>query len=386
MAVVNVYAARTWGAMGNFVAATHLGRVLDRDGRHTVTVTASEDLVPFMRRAGREIRDMNLAANSREELNRTYWDFARRSAEALPRGFETIGTTPPIDLGGMAQDLEQRRPEIAVATKGIIARMLVWAVRETGLNIKIWHYVTNPGLAEMPMHHCPDARVTSVPWPENRDRLLELVTLPSTSVRVIGPLLAARSMPPASANVRKSHRRPVVLLFNNRSGSVFSDAVEHLLQARDDFKVIYLTVDQPSEVAALAETFISRGWEIYERLPQERYLQVLAEASRSPGSFLVCKASPATVYEAAYQGIPLLALPSGLPQEEWVPEFVQQHGIGRPVYSTDELIRYMDRWRAPGATAKIRTACGRFRCTGLNQAQAEENALRVADDLLFEGM
>ncbi|WP_127842850.1 hypothetical protein [Actinomyces wuliandei] len=385
MAIVNVYAARTWGAMGNFVAAAHLSRVLARDGRHTVTVTASEDLVPFMRSAGHEIRDINLLANSREELNRTYRGFAGRSAEALPPGFETSRTAPPVDLGGVVQDLERQRPDIAVATKGVIARMLVWAVRETGLSTKIWHYVTNPGLAEMPMHHCPDAHVTSVPWPGNRDRLLQLVALPRASVRVTGPLLAARSMPPAPASSPEP-RRPVILLFNNRGGSVFPDAVEHLLRARDDFKVVYLTVDQPSEAAALSKPFVSRGWEIHERLPQERYLQILAEASCSPGSFLVCKASPATVYEAAYQGIPLLALPSGLPQEEWVPEFVLQHDIGRTVYSADELIRCMDLWRVPGATAKIRAACDRFRRTRLNQAQAEENVLRVADDLLLEGV
>lgn len=380
MTSVQIYSARTWGAMGNLLAGRHLGSVLDRNPVWQVDVQAIEDLVSWMAEAGRQIKDITTATTNHDQLRESYLRFAESASQLVPTGFELDTETPPIDLGPLADRLLTTRPDIVIGTKGIVSRMLTWCVRAHQLPTRVLNYVTNPGLLEMDMHLTPHADLVTVPFPWNRDRLRERSDLPASRIIVPGPLLAAGSMP-SNARPSEEHQRPIVLILNNRGGPAFSELVLELAAHAGDIHVAYVVVDQPDEITRTQEACRARGWDVFDRLPQDRYLEFLDWARRAPGSFLVSKAGPNTVLEAANQTIPLVVMPSGLPMEDWVPDLVVQHSLGVRTDGASDLIDVARVWLDPVTTARIREGAARFRAEHLDQDHADSIVTAAIDSL-----
>ena len=380
MTRVQIYSARTWGAMGNLLAGRHLGSVLDRDLGRQVDVHAIEDLVGWMADAGRRIKEITTSTTNPDHLRESYLRFAESASSLMPAGVELDTGAPPIPLGTLAEHLLATRPDIVVGTKGIVSRMLTWCVEAHRLPTRVLNYVTNPGLFEMDMHLTPHADLVTVPFPWNRDRLRERSGLPASKIVVPGPLLAGRSMP-GSIRTGDQDRRPIVLVLNNRGGPAFSELVLDLAEHAGALHVAYVVVDQPEEIARTLEPCRARGWDVFDRLPQDRYLEFLDWARRTPGSFLVSKAGPNTVLEAANQGIPLIVMPSGLPMEDWVPDLVVQHSLGVRAHDASGLVDVARAWLDPLSTAPFREGAARFRADHLDQGHAERTVTDAIDSL-----
>lgn len=376
---VHIFAGKTWGAMGNFLAASHLGSVLSRSGPYRTAVFAIEEFVPWAADAGRTIKQLSLEATHADDLHRRYLSFADSCEHDLPAGFEVAGGASPIDVSALLDHLDRSRPDIVVATKGVISRMLTWCVRHLGLPTRVWNYYTNPGLFEMAMHRAPHMDATTVPFAWNRDRLCALTGLGPDQVVVTGQLLAARSMPTASHD--EAAGRPLIMVFNNRCGEMFTELVADLASRATDAHLVYVAVDQVDSVDRIRPLCDARGWTIYERLPQDRYLGYLRWAERVPGSFLVSKASPATVFEAVDRQIPMIAVPSGLPQETWVPGLIADEQLGLALPDTSEVTEAARAWLDGNIVRKYREGARGFRTQYLDQPPAEGRVLQVADRL-----
>ena len=62
--------------------------------------------------------------------------------------------------------------------------------------------------------------------------------------------------------------------------------------------------------------------------PHQDYLSRLDTLARFERRLFICKSAPSTVFEALARKIPVLALNSGLPMEQWVGELVTENAIG----------------------------------------------------------
>ncbi|MCD7443021.1 Moenomycin biosynthesis protein MoeGT1 [Streptomyces lincolnensis] len=387
---IQVLSPRTWGEFGNYLAATRFSRVLRGAVDADVALLEAEPILPWLGEAGAEIRTISLESPTAAVRTERYMGLMARLQERFPTDFETDpAPAQSAELAPLVAHLRETAPDVVVGTKGFVARLCVAAVRLAGLPTRVVSHVTNPGLLQLPLHRSPHPDLTLVGFAHAKERLVEAAGADPDRVRVVGPLVAQHdlrdfmtdeSAAPAAGpwGGDTDSGRPRLIVFCNRGGDVYLELVHHIAAHHPDTDLVFVGYDDPDlarRAAAGAERLAH--WRFHSRLTQAQYFDYIDRASRSPYGLLVSKAGPNTTLEAAYFGIPVLMLESGLPMESWVPGLIHEHNLGRACAAPEDLFRTVDDWLArPSAIEVHKKAAIGFAESVLDQ---EAVARRIGD-------
>ncbi|MEV0264675.1 glycosyltransferase [Streptomyces sp. NPDC050617] len=423
---VHVLSPRTWGEFGNYLAATRFTAVLrDQLPGAEVTLLTAESLLPWVGDVGARIRDITLQSPDTATRTRRYQALMAELAAEWPAGCEAGAAPPPgaRALDGLVGHLRTHRPDLVVGAKPFVARLCLAAANAAAHadgrpRPRVAAHVTNPGLLGLDVHRSACLDLTFVGFEWARTLLVDQVGAPQDRVRTVGPLVAQHELgnfltgpqgtggdtgaagtgdgartggddgDASGTAPRPGAERPEVIVFSNRGGDTYLRAVEHLARRQADVDLVFVGYgdeDTTRRAAALAAEAgeAGRNWRFHTRLRQAEYFAYIDGAARRPHSFLVSKAGPATVLEAAYFGIPVLTLDSGLPMEAWVPGLVRDQRLGRCCRTGPELLSALDAWLdRPETVAEHRRHALAYARTALDQDAVGRRIGQAVRDLL----
>ncbi|MFI9202959.1 Moenomycin biosynthesis protein MoeGT1 [Streptomyces sp. NPDC053048] len=412
---IHVISPRTWGEFGNYLAATRFARVLEEHLDAEVSLWEAESMLPWVGDIGARIRDITLTSPTPATRTERYLALMDELAKDWPRDVEVAplaGTERERRLEGMAGHFRKHAPDLVVGTKGFISRLCVAAVRLAGGRVPpVVHQVTNPGLLELPLHRTRHPDLTLVGFDWARTRLIADEGADPRRVRTVGPLVARHDLkgfltepvPPHRAPARPAAdepaaepavewgdpaapERPRLIVFSNRGGEDYLRIVARLAERDADIDLVFVgygDVETTRRAAALARGGNARRWRFHQRLTQPEYFEYIARAARSPHAFLVSKAGPATTLEAAWFGIPVLMLESGLPMESWVPHLIRDEGLGQCHRSVDDLVAGLAAWlEDPSAIAACKARATAYAGRALDQSATAARIARAVRDVL----
>jgi UDP-N-acetylglucosamine:LPS N-acetylglucosamine transferase len=359
---IEIVAMRSWGEFGNYLAATTLARSIETRMRAVeLTLHAAEDFVPRLRMIGDDIATVTVGSPDSATRARRYAALMERLDAFFYRGFEIDRATAPRadELESLARHFRASRPDLVIGTKGLISRLCVAALRLARSSAPVLNFVTNQGLLGFPVHHAPHAVITLVPFERARESLLSHENFRSADIRTVGPLIARHDLKDFLVDAdatdggqavwisEAGETRPKVIVFSNRGGTEYLEILCHLAgwsQAIDLVFVSYNNEESTRAASAAASGTMTAHWRFHDRLTQAEYFGYINAAAKAQHSLLISKAGPNTTMEAAYFGIPVLLLASGLPMEDWVSDLIHENGLGRCCESATELVHTLDRW------------------------------------------
>jgi hypothetical protein len=335
----------TWGEMGNWLSGKALAGALARLTRDAeVQIEAAETLIPRFAATGAAIKEATTASASPVERFARYSEVLRGLEVVLPPGIETAPHAyPPLaaELEPLRARLAANPPDLVIGTKGVICRTLAAALRLAGLDRPIVNYVTNHGHFQFSVHDCPDAALHLVRFPEGAEYLRLERGWPSESIRVIGYLIAAQQLGTiVGAETMESGEARSLIIVSNRGGREYLDVLNAMLPYGDSVDVTFIAInDEPLCEAAQEQISQARisNWRTVTKLAQAEFFQLLAQARSRGICALVSKASPNSIFEAAYFGLPMFLFRTGLPMEEWGSEIVNREGLGFVAETVAEL-------------------------------------------------
>jgi glycosyltransferase involved in cell wall biosynthesis len=365
---IEIVAMRTWGEFGNLLAAQRLARVLAAQlPGAEVNVREAEDFLPRLEAAGAEIRDITITSPTPAVRTARYLALMDRVRAAYPDGLEALDPAQlpfRAELEPLAAHLRAAEPDLVIGTKGVISRLCHAALALGGDAVPVMNYVTNPGLLELPIHRSPHV-ASVVPSDRARKRLRAEPGFEHTPIFVAGPLIAEHELkgflvrddagegsPPAAALPwgGGDAERPRVIVFCNRGGEEYLRLVRHLASRHPEVELVFISYNHRELTRAAAEIAAAAGlhaWRFHDSLRQAQYFEYVNLASRADHALLISKSGPNSVLEAAYFGIPVLALESGLPMEAWVRGLIEEEAaLGRCCGSMNELLPVLDTWLA----------------------------------------
>lgn len=385
---IQVISPRTWGEFGNYLAASRFTNVLRDHIDARVTLYEAESMLPWVGEVGGRIRTITLTSPDTATRTERYLALMAELAVRWPAGFEagTLPTASADQLAGLVAHFRATTPDLVVGTKGFITRLCLAAIRLADrpgwTRPLVVNQVTNPGLLDLAIHRSPYPDLTLIGFEWARTRLIDEIGAPPDRVVAVGPLVAQHDLKgfltsPESSNAPTAGGwdggdRPKVIIFCNRGGDDYLRFVEHLADRDADIDLVfvgYADAEFTERAAALARTGNTTRWRFHSKLSQADYFEYIAQAAKAPHAFLVSKAGPATTLEAAFFGIPVLMLHSGLPMERWVSGLIHDEGLGRCCESADELIACLDSWLDdPARIAEHKALATAYAATSLDQA------------------
>lgn len=393
-----IVSPRTWGQFGNFLAATRLAGVLrERLPGHRIDVWEAEATLPWIGDYGARIADITAGSPDTATRSRRYLELMAEIEQAHPAGFETSSRSPvQARVAGLRAALEQARPDLVIGTKGFVARLCKAALLDSTADAPVVSYVTNPGLLTLPIHRSTGFDAMLVPFDWTRQQFCAQSGADPDTVHVVGPLVARHdlgsfvSADPDSAGQSgwpeqvDSPPRPKIVVFSNRGGNDYVRILHHLAKNHPETDVVFVGYNDPALIEQVTRDIGSARWRFHTKLTQREYFAYIEGAAAAEHAFLISKAGPNTTLEAAYFGIPVLMLESGLPMEGWVGGLIHEHGLGRCRVTVDELLVDLDEWLGDRRQiAAGKRACSTFAATLLNQdttAGRLENVLRMLLD------
>ena len=373
---IEILALRTWGNLGNLLAARKLGRRLETllpDLR--LDVLQAEDFCPVLSQFGAAIREITETVTEPATLRSRYLLLMADAAKRFPPGLETgvSSVSCSHDVARLTQHFAESRPDIVISTKGLLSRLCVSTLRLAGLDSPVVNYVTNHGLVSLPIHRSHAFALNLVPFQETKTALVTEYGYRDDNVRVVGPLLSGEDLrrlvgdatdePAPSA----CHDDAAVILFANHGGFEYARLLEDCVDVLLNTNVVLIVHRQQrllERMLMLRHKFGAQNWRVYDSLEQLGYFQELTRAARSDHSFVISKTGPNTVLEAAILGLPVLVHVSGLPMEDWVPQFIVQHGLGHASENAEQLGQQLRSWlTSPDAVARCKRHVLEFAAT-----------------------
>jgi hypothetical protein len=376
-----ICAMRTWGELGNLLAARTLAAAIEEADPDTTTeVIAGDDVVAPLAQTGGEIRSVSCGSADARERRSGYMAIMARVEAAYPSGFEAQDGWPaPLaeQIERLAAEIVSHEPDVIIGTKGILTRLCVAAARRREIAAPVVNFITNHGLLTLPIHRSTAPALHLVQYREAAEWLTGRFGVDPSRVRVAGPLVAGERLrqllkrdggPLEERREDRAEPRedePQLVILSNRGGTVYTRLLDHLAAHHASVSVLFIALNDPSGMARAAEIAARArlaSWLLVERLDQGEYLQRLHAAGRSRFGLLVSKAGPNTIAEALAHRLPAVVLPSGLPMEDWVPEWLERGGMGVRATSPESLIDAVDGLlRAPSRIAALKIALDRNR-------------------------
>lgn len=331
---VSIFAARSWGRIGNLAAAHMIQQLLRADGVETVQVTPLEDIWPLFADWGERMRAA-AALHAVGAIQQAFADVLAdvdAVADAVPYTAGAVAWAAGVE--SLAAHIRNEASDHVVATKGIITRMAHAVRMRGGPEFGLTNWVTNSGLLVLPCHRAPVADNHVVTLAQDKKRLVLEWGIPVESVIVAGPLMRVSpligSPEPAPEARAESGIRPRVLFYLHYLSIVVAEQIERLIVKHDIECVVVNSTGQPAAIAAL--------FALQERLPtrfssqkefsQAAFHDLFRWLNAAPSRLFVAKSGPNTMFEAVALHIPFLLYRSGLPQEDWVIDYVAQNGLG----------------------------------------------------------
>lgn len=353
MAKALVLGMKTWGQLGNKIAAMRLGESIAKfNNISSVEVVFADDLIPILKKTGTKIRVLSKAAVSEKEKYRSYMEIQDCLLEYFPKGFEVSSvsdfTAEGIRL--LKEYISAYQPDVILGTKGLISRICFFLVRELGLECRVLNYITNPGLLELEIHQSQ--------WLEHiisfeftRSKLISL-GCPEKNIHTIGSAISDVNAYISDLK-REEHidERQLsnggVLILSNYGGETYLDYLKTCMQANQSSNVLALFCGQPevfNDAKNMMQFNNKTNCFIFEELQQSSYLSYASIMAKSNASFLLTKSGPNTVMEAVSLGLPLLVHWSGLPMERWIIQVINKYGLGVAVEASDQIPEILDDW------------------------------------------
>jgi hypothetical protein len=336
-----VIAMRTWGELGNRLAACTLAGELERHFGPTHVIEA-ERFFLSLSETGEVIRQIALADEAPAAKRHQY----SREMEHLEALMDAGRDGFAAGVEDLSRYLAAVRPRLVVATKGLIARLALVAARRVA-RIPVVSYVTNPGLLELAIHRCAHVW-TFVPFERDREALVRHHGFSGDRVLVVGKLLpVGRGWLGAAPVSAPADARPRAILLANRGGLRFRRLVDELARRIPEVELSVIALHDRQLARRVAYHRQASGvahWRAQESLVQGAYMRHVRWLVEGPRPVLISKTGPNTMLEAAYFGIPQILLDSGLPMEAWVSRFVADTGIGAVVEHEREAVDRLIAW------------------------------------------
>jgi hypothetical protein len=370
-----IICARTWGQMGNLLAAQRLAEMLKIHMVHgsSIEVRPAEELCPGVARTGQCMLEIASTSSSQVERRERYLALIEELQAEYPPGFEcdaeTIDERP--DVRSLAEFLKRHEPDLIIGTKGFLSRLAEAAVRYLGINIPIVNYVTNDGLLTLPLHHTSRA-ILSLVQTEFGARMLSNLS----PFKIVGPLVGRCSAGDLSTD---QDQRPHIAILCNRNPE-YRQIYDALAECGDAIRVRTIVMGCPELLADL-QLHGPAHWDILDAQLAKNYLEMLAELRTASAAMLVTKSSPNAVLEAVSVGLPVLALDSGLPMEQWMLQLIEQRQLGWPAQNTDQAVSILHGLASePNRIVEMSDSVRKFATNSLDN---DQNIKNVYDSISF---
>ncbi|MEV6706581.1 hypothetical protein [Micromonospora wenchangensis] len=363
---VQVISMRTWGELGNLLAGRTLAATLaagldDVD----VTVVEAETIFPQFAEAGAAIRELVAARLPADEVRAGYLSLMADFTDRLPDGLDDdpVPAATADRLTAVVEHFARTKPDLVIGTKGVISRLSHAALRVADLAIPVVNYVTNEGLLRLPVHRAPHLPVHLVQFDRARDYLIREHGYRPEQVVPVGRLLAQTQAAQVFEGAAQAGRiggvdadamesalaeaRTRILILSNRGGREYLAAVERIAGTHPDAALVFIAYNNPAMAAEAAELLTELkvpAWQTFDRLAQGDYLRYLAWLHAADAPLFISKTGPNSMLEGLYFGIPQLLVRSGLPMEEWVGPFLDEHEVGRGFDRMEDLVDVAVRW------------------------------------------
>lgn len=391
-----VISPRTWGQFGNYLAATRMAGVIqERLPDDEVAVWEAETSMPWIGEIGARIAKITTSSPDPATRTARYLELMAEIEQAHPCGFEVDDDSPvQSQVAGLRAALTETRPDLVIGTKGFVARLGKAALRQVDLTVPVVAHTTNPGLLELPIHRSALLDAVLVPFDWAKERLLGFIGGDPDRVHVVGPLVGRHDLGTfvaagASATGERGwpaadgpEARPRLIVFSNRGGEEYLTLLRRLATRHPDTDVVFVGYDDAELVRRAVAGAPPSRWRFHTRLTQREYFAYI-DGAAAGDAFLISKAGPNTTLEAAYFGIPVLMLESGLPMEGWVGGLIHDQGLGRCCADVSELLAILDTWLAERhLLRRHKQACRRFANEVLDQAAVARRIENVVRALL----
>lgn len=329
---IAIAAMTSWGEAGNWLSAQSLAATIaSRAPGANVTVRAADELIPAFADVGRAIKAATLDSGGPRERYDRYAAVLHRLGERFPAGFENRPRGPQAaDLEPLAAWIRSTRPDVLIATKGVICRGLLAATRLAGIRAPVINYVTNHAHFAFPVHRCPGAAMHLVRIPVAKRFLEDNCGFDPATVEVVGYLVAAAPLL-GDARALTPRASASVIIVSNRGGDEYLTLLRRLAPTARKLELTFVALNDERlrrAANAIAEDVEAHSWKLVTRLDQPDLFRLMHQAHSSPVCALVCKASPNSIFEAAYFRLPMFLLRTGLPMEEWGVDLVVEEGLG----------------------------------------------------------
>jgi hypothetical protein len=347
---VQVFCCKTWGQLGNYVAAKRLATLL-RSARPNwhVTIHAGEDYVPELGVFGERLRGLT-AKPEQTDLAQRYDQLLDGVRSGMPQYAELdrrfLSNNPDIDP--LLQWFIRSKPQLIVGVKGIVTRWCIAAINKGGLSIPVLNYLTNPGLLCLDVHRVVGAAGWLLPFDLALAGMGGFV--PSGErAEIVGTLLARHLRLDSEHQLAFSPelgRPAVVLLCNRTAPELYLRCLTLALSHPANPKCLFVAPGNSVLVIEAKEILRKMkdvGSLAIDHLQHFDFQDTITAVGGHPHSFLVTKTGPNTMLEACVAGVPLVLHPSSLPMEVWVEDFVRRSGIGKTVVG-NQILSLLEQW------------------------------------------
>lgn len=392
---IEIFGLRTWGNLGNLLAARKLARRLETllPGAG-IRVLEGECFCAALAEFGAQIRELKETVSDPAELRSRYCALMDDALRRFPAESEMITGASLFDRDAvpLAEHFTESRPDIVIGAKGLLSRLCVKALRLASLQTPLINYVTNHGLISIPAHRSRGFTLNLVPFEQTKLALITAYGYREENVEVVGSLLSGEGLQNVIARDRFNDQAGVrtvdgraVILFANHAGFDYAQLLDDCSDVLARVDVILIAHQRPElleRVRALGSKLGAHRWRVYDSLNQLQYFDEIAAATRSEHSFLISKSGPNTVLEAVSLGLPVLVHMSGLPMEDWVAELVARHGLGHACEGPGELAEQLRSWITSPVAATCKRRLPDFAAAHLNPNLTDQRLLGVFTTLL----
>jgi len=370
-----IFCASSWGQLGNLNSARRLASHLnERMEGWSFAVEPVEQHLPFVAEIGQQMRHLAKATQDPRERRERYKACIAQIAQDFPPGFERGGTARrgEAELGAFAGYIATAAPDLVIGTKGIVTRLADAASRQIGSAVPLVNYVTNDGLLGLPIHRTDRAVLNLV----QTDFGLRSLGEGARGVRV-GPLVGqvATKAPP------DPDPSPLVAILCNRNPE-YASLFAMLREAHPPVRVNAVIMGCDDLLEQVGRT-APASWEVHGEQAAKTYLDLIARVAASSCRLLVTKSAPSSVFEPVAVGVPVLAVKSGLPMEDWILDFIREYRLGWTADTIEEANSILgDLLQRPQAILEMAETALSFSQIHLNNAKTVQSIRQALTDEL----